>query len=230
MEALDADLAGHIYKTEDRRNGLQDHIESHLLMVSRAFAASADFRRFWSDYRMSDLRETTIRFGEKGFSQKAIRAGWNVRALFGREWMVDCLSSLNDDQLAKVLEHTVDNFPTKIRNADFIRQAASEGKPWRQAYIEWAYTCLSDTRAFVLSGAFIMPAMVYGKLGFVKKGREDPFNYARKELLALEMKGVILPLDHIIRSEIAETVRCWTQQSGQHLPEKETSKQVAAIG
>ncbi|MFM7332941.1 MAG: rhamnan synthesis F family protein [Tabrizicola sp.] len=209
MESLNADLAGHIFKTEERKKGLEDHIESHLLMISRTFAASADFRQFWADYRMSDFRQTTIDFGEKGFSQHAIRRGWKVRALFGREWLVDCLASLNDDQLAQVLEHTVDHFTDRVRNADTIRQAARDGQPWRQAYIDWAHDCLSNTNFFVLSGTFIMPAMVYGRLGFAKKGRDVPFYHARKKLLELEQDALIPPLDPAVQSEMAETVRTW---------------------
>lgn len=209
MEALGADLAGHIFKTESNKKRGKDHIESHLLMISKAFLASADFRDFWNDYRMSDARLTTIEYGEKGFSQRAIQTGWTVKALIGREWFIDCLESISDDQLGQVLKHTADGFPTRMRNADFIRLSARSGTPWRQAYIDWAYDCLSNTNAFVLSGAFIMPAMVYGHLGFVKKGRDVPFNCARKELIELERQGIIPPLDECVRREVLESVRTW---------------------
>ncbi|MFO1203169.1 MAG: rhamnan synthesis F family protein [Tabrizicola sp.] len=220
MEALQADLAGHIFKTEERRMGLHDHIESHLVMISSAFLASDDFRNFWNDYRMSDRRATTIAQGEKGFSQCAIRSGWTVKALMGRDWLVDCLNGLSEDELLAVLKNTADDFPARMENSDAIRRAAANGENWRQRYVDWVHDCLSNTNSFVLSGAFIMPAMLYGRLGFLKKGRDVPFHHARRALLALEREGTIPPLDRSVQAEVLETVRKW-------VPPKETAGPVS---
>ncbi|WP_295073778.1 rhamnan synthesis F family protein [Tabrizicola sp.] len=215
MEALDADLSGHIFKMEERHKGLQDHIESHLLIISRKFVVSDDFRRFWLRYRMSDHRATTIRSGEKGFSQFAIRGGWTVKAMMGREWLVDCLQSRSDQELAQILEHTVDGFQIRMQNADAIRRTADRGEAWHRDYVVWAYQCLSNTTPFGLSSSFVMPAMVYGGLGFAKKGRDLPFHFARQKLLELEARGVIAPLDEVVRAEIAAAVGIWVSPKGQ---------------
>lgn len=231
MEALGADLAGHIFKTEDKRNGRHDHLESHLLMLSRGFIQSPDFRRFWSHYRMSNDRTTTIAIGEKGFSQFALRSGWKVRALMGRDWLVSVLRQLDDAALKAVLDHTVDGFTSSTKTAIDVRRAASRGEPWRDAYLDWVHESLSNTVFFVLSGAFIMPAMVYGGMGFAKKGRDIPFHMARQELLDLEASGVVPALDEDVRQEIEHAIRTWTPPKGQEkLPRQRSSLPMKVAG
>ena len=113
MEALDADLAGHIFKTESEEKRAYDHMEAHLLMISRDFLRSDDFKRFWSSYRMSDERVTTIAIGEKAFSQLAIKAGRKVKSLLSREWLLSVLQGLDDRDLERVQRHTIDSFKSR---------------------------------------------------------------------------------------------------------------------
>lgn len=230
MEALGADLAGHVYKTEDRRNRLQDHIESHLLMFSRDFLASDGFRQFWRRYRMSDDRGTTIRFGEKGLSQFAIRSGLKVRALLGRDELVACLERCSETELAEVLHHTADGFPSKFENADRIRAAAANGEAWRDDYIAWVHRSLSNTTSYGVSGTFVMPAMVYGRLAFAKKGRDLPHQSARAKILELEADGVIPPLDTAVRDEMMASVAAWQPPRGVEFPGRPLKSKPAATG
>jgi hypothetical protein len=215
MEALEADLAGHVFKTEDKKNGKHDHLESHLLMISREFLRSDAFGRFWSRYPMSNDRMTTIAIGEKGFSQFALRSGWKVQALMGRDWLVSVLSQLDDAGLRAVLDHTLDGFASSVKTAIDARRAAARGEPWRDAYLDWVHESLSNTVFILLSGAFIMPAMVYGGMGFAKKGRDIPFHMARLELVDLEANGIVPPLDDNVRREIEHVIRSWTPPKGQ---------------
>jgi Rhamnan synthesis protein F len=231
MEALGADLVGHVFKSEEKRKGLHDHLESHLLMVSRDFLQSDDFRRFWSRYPMSNDRTTTIAIGEKGFSQFALRSGWKVQALMGRDWLVSVLRQLDDAALKAVLDHTLDGFTSSTKTAVNIRRAVARDEPWRDAYLEWVHESLSNTIFFVLSGAFIMPAMVYGGMGFAKKGRDIPFHMARQELLLLEASGIVPALDADVRSEIDHAIRTWTPPKGQEkLPRQRSSLPVEVSG
>jgi Rhamnan synthesis protein F len=210
MEALGADLAGHVFKNEDRSRGRQDHLESHLLMISQGFLRSAEFRQYWSRYRMSDHRTTTIAKGEKGFSQLALSTRHRVSALMGRDWLISTLDELDDASLLRVLDETIDDVPGRRQNAAAFRAAAASGEPWRQGYLDWARDALSNTVSFVLSSAFIMPALVYGGMGFAKKANDIRFHLARRKVLELEAKGVIAPLDAVVRAEISAAVAAWT--------------------
>lgn len=221
MEALGADLAGHIFKTENEEKRGNDHVESHLLMISREFLSSSSFRDFWADYRMSDRRKTTITIGEKGFTQLALRAGWRVETLMGRDWLVGVLRSLDDAKLGAVLDHTADGFTTCAKTAIDVRRAAARGEPWRDSYLDWVQETLSNTTSLVLSAAFIMPALVYGGMGFAKKARDIPFHLARRKLLDLEAEGLIPALDGAVRSEISHSLRNWTPPGTELRPSRQ---------
>jgi hypothetical protein len=87
--------------------------------------------------------------------------------------------------------------------------AAAQGLPWREQYLEWVDRALSNSRTFLLSSTFVMPALVYGKMSFAKKANDIRFHLARQELLRLEASGMIPPIDETIRSEIAASLRAW---------------------
>jgi hypothetical protein len=215
MEALGADLAGHIFKTENEEKRGNDHVESHLLMISRAFLRSKDFVRFWSSYRMSDHRVTTIASGEKAFSQLALRSGRSVRTLMGREWLLSILQQFDDQELRLVLDHTIDSFSRRETDASHVRRMAASGGLWREAYLDWTDKSLRNSMSFLLSSTFVMPALVYGRMGFAKKANDIRFHLAREELLDLEASGSIPPIDHVVRSEIASSLRAWVPPKGQ---------------
>lgn len=215
MEALEADLAGHVFKTEDEKKSENDHVESHLLMISRAFLQSGDFHRFWSGFRMSDNRPTTITLGEKAFTQLAIRSRRSIRTLLGRERLMSILDELDDDQLEAVLKHTIDSFSRRQADLSKVRRLFAAGEPWRDEYLQWSDTSLRNSRSFLLSAAFIMPALVYGRMGFAKKANDIRFHMAREELLDLEASGLIPPVADEVRLEIAEAVRKWVPPQGE---------------
>lgn len=214
MEALDADLAGHIYKIEDEKARKRDHVESHLLMISRDFLQSKEFKQFWLAYRMSDRRETTIELGEKGFSQMAIRAGRKVATLMDRDWLLGTLRAMDDQGLRAVLDYTIDSFRGRQRDASEIRRAAASGRPWRDDFLAWVEESLSNSRTFMISATFIMPAMIHGKMGFAKKANDIRFHLARREILDMERLGLIAPIDDAVRAEIADSVRKWVPPKG----------------
>ncbi|MGL4239129.1 rhamnan synthesis F family protein [Tabrizicola sp.] len=209
MEQLGADVAGHIYKIEDENARNQDHVESHLLMFSPEFLNSPEFKRFWSDYRMSDYRTTTIEVGEKGLSQMAIRCGRTVATLMDRDWFLDTLRGMDEPKLREVLNHTIDGFPGRQKDASAIRSSARKNAPWRDDYLAWIDGALSNSRTFMISATFVMPALVYGGMGFAKKATDIRFHLARMKLLELEASGKIPPIDHVVRAEIARSVERW---------------------
>lgn len=230
MEALEVDLAGHIYRIEDAKARSRDHVESHLLMISHGFLKSEEFRRFWSGYRMSDFRATTIEAGEKGFSQMALLEGRTVATLMSREWLVATLQGLDDPALRSVLDQTIDRFHGRQRNADDIRRAAARGEAWREQFLAWIDTALSNSRTFLVSATFVMPALVYGGMGFAKKANDIRFHLARQMVLELADSGAIPPLDPVIRAEIVQAVRTWVPPRGQELTAPvETAAQMGQV-
>jgi lipopolysaccharide biosynthesis protein len=78
MVALNADLAGHIFKTEKANDRGHDHVEAHLLMFSPHALGHPAVRRFWAEYLMSNSKDKTIAKGEKGITDAVRSAGLSV--------------------------------------------------------------------------------------------------------------------------------------------------------
>ena len=215
MEALGADLAGHVFKTENEKRPDNDHIESHMLMISKDFVRSSDFRQFWSRYVMSNSRVTTIRVGEKAFTQCAIRSGWRVGSILDRQWLMSVLQKLDDADLELVLQHTIDIKHHRHPDLSTVRRCLASGEPWREAFLAWTDHSLRNSLPILLSAAFVMPAHVYGRMGFAKKAKDMRFHMAREELLDLEASGMIPPLADEVRAEVSQMVRGWVPPNGQ---------------
>ena len=230
MEALGADLAGHIFKTEEERSRKHDHMESHLLMISQRFLQSDAFRSFWSRYAMSDHRATTIKYGEKGFSQTAIRSGMKLASLMGREWLLATLRGLDDAELRVVFDMTNDSYRARQKNAAHIRDAAARGLPWRDDFLNWVDKALRSSRTFLISSTFVAPALIYGRMGFAKKANDIRFHMAREELLELEARGMIPPLADEVHAEVSQMVRTWVPPKGAEHVVRQRTQLPAHVG
>ena len=209
MEALNADVAGHIFKSESALDSARDHVESHLLMFNCAAVRHPSIRSFWSHYVMSDLRALTISQGEKGLTQTAIGAGLNVEALLGRDRLVALLSALPDPELLSALRNLVfHNAFGRGLQADLLA-AAKAGNPWRERLLDWTYKELSGSPQHLVSVTFIDPAMSLGGMGFLKKSNERRFQLARLAAIRGIEEGRIAPMDPVVEAEVRAAIAAW---------------------
>lgn len=203
MEALRAAMTGHIFKNEAKKG--QDHLESHLLMVSRECLAHPAWVRFWDRFLMSDDRVTTIRRGEKGLSQALICAGLQVEGLISRDSFIRCLEQLEETELRGVMSDVLHH------RADAQKQfeALSKNKTWRADFLEWVREVLANSRQHLISTTFIAPAVELCSMCFVKKAQDQRFHLARQKILELQSDGRIAPLNPIVKIEIYKAVEDW---------------------
>ena len=208
MELLGAAVTGHIFKTEGKKG--QDHLESHLLMVSSEVLSHPAWARFWKRFLMSDDRVATIKRGEKGLSQALMTAGMRIEGLIRRDSFLECLEGLSDPALrevmANVLHHRVD--------AQAQCAALSQSRAWRAEFLAWVQSVLANSRQHLVSATFIAPAMQLCGMGFVKKTSDRRFHLARIKVLELEAAGRIAPLHPQIHKEIAQSVFIWNPPPG----------------
>ncbi len=204
MEALGADMTGHVFKTEDKER--RDHLESHLLMLSSQALAHPAWTQFWDSFIMSDDRVTTILRGEKGLSQALMFAGLKVEGLIARDSFLASLEGLTDPALRDVMANVVHHRPEAQAWCDALLQGAT----WRVGALGWVRQVLANSRQHLISATFIAPAMQLCGMGFVKKTRDRRFHLARIKVLELESAGRIAPLHPDVRGEIAALVRNWT--------------------
>jgi hypothetical protein len=213
MEALNADLAGHIFKTEKTEDKGRDHLESHLLMFSQNALEHPAIHRFWADYIMSEYKPRTILVGEKGLSKAAINNGLIVLGLLGRERMVELLSQLSDGALLDALKNlALHKDATKLRRAEW-QAAAAAGQPWRKSFLAWTSNELSNSLQHLLSATFVDPAVRLGGMGFLKKSNDLRFQLARMVIVREIDAGRILPLDPVVTMEILASIRNWKEPS-----------------
>jgi hypothetical protein len=209
MEALNVDLAGHIFKTELSNDPSHDHMEAHLLMFGPRAISHPAIRKFWSDYLMSDSRSSTIARGEKGVTQTARSAGLVVRGLLDRERIVGILSQLSNVDLLRVVANlVVDLDEDRERRSDWLAAAASH-QPWRDDFLAWADHELANSRKQLLSTTFVDPAVRLGGMGFIKKAKDQRFQLARMMILRELELGRIPAVDPILFDEISEITRNW---------------------
>lgn len=209
MEALDLDLAGHIYKIESsQRHGL-DHVESHLLMFSRKALQHPVIKTFWRDYVQLSEREQTILRGEKGISQAVLAAGLKVGALLGREQLHSFFSTLPDDGLVAVMEEMIHHRQQDITLVKDWIAAAEVGQPFRQLYLDWVWTILSNSRQHLVSVTFAETCIRKMGLGFIKKARDNRAHLARMALIRAVEAGRIPPIHPDVKTEIEAAIAGW---------------------
>jgi hypothetical protein len=211
MEALDVDLAGHIFKTENSDETRNDHVESHLLMLSSRALGHPDIQRFWMNYRMTNSRTLTIETGEKGISQAVLAAGLELKGLLDREHLLTILSGLPDDALELVASNLViDDDENRQRRADWVA-AAANGLPWRQDCLAWSDKELANSLYQLLSATFVYPAILHGGMGFIKKSNDRRFQLARMLILREIEAGNIPPLDPVVMDEMRAITKGWKE-------------------
>jgi hypothetical protein len=227
MEALDADLAGQIFKTEKTEAKGRDHLESHLLMFSNRAVKHTAIQGFWSNYVMTDHKPRTILLGEKGLSQAAIKAGLKVQGLIGQERMVELLSQLSDSDLLDALNNLALHNDAGKNMRSTLQSAAASGASWRESFLEWTRSELSNSRQHLVSAAYIDPACRYAGMGFLKKSNHMVFQLARLAILRGVSRGTIKQMDPIVTEEVLAMVSTWTQPDDwRHDP---TVKRVAQL-
>lgn len=210
MEALDADLTGHIFKTEDLEARGRDHVESHLLMLGPRALAHPAIQRFWADYRLRSHKAQTIAHGEKGISQTALRAGLTVRGLLDRETLLELMSTLPEAERLEALARTVMHRPEERALRAELLARAERGGDWSDEFLRWTDQNLRSSRQFLVSATFVHVALKHGKMGFLKKSNDRRFHLTRLAVLQGLADGTLSGIDSRVVAEIEAAVAAWT--------------------
>jgi len=203
MEALGADLAGQVFKTEYADRPRHDHVEAHCMMMSERLIASPAFRAFWEDYVMSDSRASTVEHGEKGLTQAVQRAGLTVDGLITKDRFVAAMNQLDNTAFREMLGYITHHRADARAEVD----AALAHADWRAATLGWIEHVLANSRQHLISATFFEPAMHLCGLSFMKKADDPRYRLARAQLLTAEDTHRLPPIAPCIRAEIAARVR-----------------------
>ena len=210
MEASEVDMIGHIFKIEDDHRREHDHVESHLLIFSNLALNHFAFTSFWRAYLMSNHRDRTIEFGEKGLTAAMQKASLSFGGLLSRARVIVALSKLNSEQLADTLGQLVMHLAKPRARLEELLAQQPYDELWREAVLKMC-TDLLTGRQHLVSTTFVEPAMRLGGMGFVKKDTDLRHHLARIKVLEAVDAGRIAPLQDDVAHEMRRVVDNWVE-------------------
>lgn len=209
LEASPADITG-LLQDEKVRHGTDGgqptdrrHVESYFYMIRGSVWKAPAFQAFWRDYKMTDFKPHTIKFGELGFSSRMVDAGLQLSALSRRSIFLDWIEKADDAFLALTLKYAAYGDADLQRAGDRLRDLDSHNPNWRLAVLEHIRRAVNRKR---FNSTFpYANEHIFGTL-FMKKSRETIFTNQRRAYLSAVRDGMLLPPPKVILDEIVALV------------------------
>ncbi|WP_354003993.1 rhamnan synthesis F family protein [Pseudotabrizicola algicola] len=205
----DADLVGLLQDEKvihDNRGGTPSdrlHVESYFYLFNRTALQSEAFKTFWRDYKMTDYKPHTIKFGELGFSRTMAAAGLRIDALSKRSIFLDQVVQQDDDFIALTLKYAAYGDNDLRRQGDKLRALPRTAPGWRAEVLEHIRKCVNRKR-FNASFCYANDR-IFGTM-FMKKSSEEIFSEMRLQYLRAVRDGHLPPPPPEIGVEMAALV------------------------
>ena len=181
----------------------QRHLGSFFYLFTPQALQHPDFRAFWRDYRMTDFKPDTIKFGELAFSSRMEAAGLRLEALSLRGAFLDQLAAKDDAFLALTLRYAAYGDPDLARvGADLAKRDPTE-PGWRKAALDHIRRSINRKR-FNASFPYAND-QIFGTL-FMKKSNEAVFAGMRAAYVRAVATGDIAPPPAVILAEVQAMV------------------------
>lgn len=164
------------------------HIESYFYAFNRTALQSDTFKNFWREYRMTDYKPNTIKFGELGLSRKMAAAGLRLAALTKRSVFLEQLAQRHDDDIALTLRYAAYGDADLRREGDLLRGMPRSSPGWRLAVLEHIRKSVNRKR-FNASFCYANE-QIFGTF-FMKKSSEEVFSQQRLQYLRAVRDGVL---------------------------------------
>lgn len=143
------------------------HYCSFALSMSAALISDPDFLRFWRDFRLSDAKSRTVRRGEIGLTQWAIRRGHRHGSVFDIDGLDRAIARLDDAALRRHVGQVIipEHPPLRDMIAAVLADDAARGVP--RATLEKLFLMAVARQGM----AYTIPAYLYETAGypFLKK-------------------------------------------------------------
>jgi hypothetical protein len=175
------------------------HLESYFYLLTPAALAHPAFSAFWQDYRMTDIKPHTIKYGEIGFSRCMAKTGLRLEALTERSVFLDRLAGMDDAFLDRSLRYAAYADRDIAGAAAQLARRDPTGPGWREAALDHIRRSVNRKRfnvAFPYANDH-----VFGTL-FMKKSREPIFAAMRQSYLRAVADGEVQPPPPEILAEI----------------------------
>lgn len=210
LEAADADIVGLMQNEKAFRDAsgrlkfAPRFLESHFLLLKRPVWEAPAFRTYWHDYKMTDEKKPTMRFGERGFSRAMRAAGFDLRGLAGATALLEHLDVMNDRDLALVLKYAVHGAPDLARRGARLASMSPHDRNWRARVLEHVAETIS--RYHCLGSFCHAGATAFGTM-FMKKTEQPLWKWQRRQYLRAVRDGALPAPPPVILDEIEARVR-----------------------
>jgi hypothetical protein len=179
------------------------HIESYFYLMTPAALASPEFRAFWENYRMTDFKPHTIKYGELRFSQRMTAAGLKLEALTRRSVFLERLAQQDDAFLLRTLRYASYGDPDLVRAATRLAARSPDEPGWRAATMDHIRRTV-HRRRFNASFPHAND-QIFGTL-FLKKTSETVFAGMRDGYLRALEEGDLKPPPPAFLAEIKASI------------------------
>ncbi|MGI1662816.1 rhamnan synthesis F family protein [Palleronia sp. KMU-117] len=218
LVALPQDIVGLLQDEKvahDRQGGMPTdrmHLESYFFLIRERALSSEVFRHFWRDYRMTDFKPNTIKFGEIGFSKAMAAGGLSLGALTDRSRFLAGLRGHDAAGLRRILSYAAYADRDIAADADRVLAEYAPTEAWRErafAHITRAVNRKRFNASFPLA-----TDEVFG-IHFLKKSREPIFSNMRRAYVRLLDDNLVQPPPPEIEAEVRKAVaRDFPEQTG----------------
>jgi hypothetical protein len=138
------------------------HYTSYALSLSSAVLRDPDFLRFWKRFRMSRVKRATVRRGEIGLTQWALRRGHTHAQTCPIDTLDRALEQLDDAQLERVLDRLVTLEDERLEQHKLeLQQAWRRGSRDRKAVERLILTTVAR-----VGSSYAIPGWTIGERGF----------------------------------------------------------------
>jgi hypothetical protein len=209
LEALSGDIVGLLQDEKvahDRDGGAptgRRHIESYFMLIRGNVWASEAFQRFWRDYRMTDHKPHTIKYGEIGFSKAMTEAGFSLDALTLRGRFLRALEDHDAAHLRLILRFSAYEDDDIERDGRSVFEAYEDSETWRQRALEHIRRAVNRKR---FNATFPLANEEVFGTHFLKKSREPIFQNMRRCYLRLLDDGLAAAPCREIEDELRAAV------------------------
>jgi hypothetical protein len=175
------------------------YVESYFYLLNRRTWENQAFQDFWHQYRMSNAKSRTIKFGEIGFSRAMAAAGLTLDGLCRRDLFLERLRQKDNAFLKLTLKYAAYVDADLRRAADKLAARDPDAPGWREAVLDHIEQTVRRRR-FNSSFPFAHDH-IFGS-AFMKKNREPIWAEMRRVYLQALEAGDVKPPPSTILWEI----------------------------
>ena len=198
---LGAQVFGDSVAQASDRKWRQPFFGSYFLMIKDTAFSHPDFQTYWTDYKLTSNKETTLHRGERAFSYMMFKAGVQSEGIYSRDRFDSVVAALDKEDLPSALKYLICMDPKLEQLRQHLLNTMTDSVDWTMACRDLIQAS-AETKNYIGSS----PVLSIAKLNFpmIKKNNEMLYRRARIAILQAISDGVLDGLNDSVQDEIYE--------------------------